>query len=71
VFWPVLLDCIFETEGLFVYLFIYPVIPLTLLAACCAVVVVVYQMMFDPNAVDVASRLSALSIDPDRWVPHS
>jgi hypothetical protein len=36
-----------------------------------AIVVVgdmVYQLMFDPNAVDVASRLNTLSIDPNKWV---
>jgi len=30
----------------------------------------VYQLMFDPNAVDVASRLDALSIDPSKWCPR-
>ncbi|HZR64200.1 MAG TPA: hypothetical protein VFA85_03575 [Terriglobales bacterium] len=29
---------------------------------------VAYDLMFDPNAIDVASRLAALSISPDRWV---
>jgi len=29
---------------------------------------VVYQLMFDPNAVDVASRLDMLSIDPNKWI---
>lgn len=28
----------------------------------------VYHLMFDPNAVDVASRLDLLSIDPDKWI---
>jgi hypothetical protein len=27
--------------------------------------------MFDPNAVDVASRLDALSIDPEKWIRRS
>lgn len=31
----------------------------------------VYHLIFDPNAVDVASRLDALSIDPDRWIRRS
>jgi hypothetical protein len=51
--------------------------------ACCALLclgfflvvycfgVAVYQLMFDPNAVDVASRLDLLSIDPDKWFPRS
>jgi len=30
-----------------------------------------YHLMFDPNAVDVASRLDALSIDPEKWLPRS
>jgi hypothetical protein len=33
--------------------------------------VAVYQLMFDPNAVDVASRLDMLSIDPHKWFPRS
>ena len=28
----------------------------------------VYRLMFDPNAVDVASRLEALSVDPEKWI---
>ena len=28
----------------------------------------VYHLMYDPNAVDVASRLDALSIDPDNRI---
>jgi hypothetical protein len=30
-----------------------------------------YYLMFDPNAVDVASRLDALSIDPEKWIRRS
>lgn len=26
-----------------------------------------YELMFDPNASDVASRLAAISISPDKW----
>jgi hypothetical protein len=36
-----------------------------------AIVVVgdmLYQLMFDPNAVDAASRLDMLSIDPNKWI---
>jgi len=33
--------------------------------------VAVCQLMFDPNAVDVASRLDLLSIDPNKWFPRS
>ena len=31
----------------------------------------IYHLMFDPNAVDVASRLDALSINPDKWFQRS
>ena len=31
----------------------------------------VYQLMFDPNAVNLACRLDTLSIDPDKWFPRS
>jgi hypothetical protein len=37
----------------------------------CAAGVAVYHLMFDPNAVDVASRLDLLSIDPDKLFPRS
>jgi len=44
-------------------------------AAACVLVVclfygffqVGYELMFDPNATDVASRLAAISISPDKW----
>jgi len=26
-----------------------------------------YELMFDPNATDVASRLASISISPDKW----
>ena len=31
----------------------------------------IFHLMFDPNAVDVASRLIALSIDPEKWFQRS
>ena len=37
----------------------------------CLAGIAVYHMMFDPNAVDVASRLDMLSIDPDKWISRS
>jgi hypothetical protein len=40
-------------------------------AAVCLVGGMVYYLMFDPNAVEVASRLDALSVDPDKWFPRS
>jgi hypothetical protein len=27
-----------------------------------------YELMFDPNATDVAARLAAISISPDKWM---
>jgi hypothetical protein len=35
--------------------------------------IVAYEMIFDPNARDVASRLASLSLDPGKWTrgPHS
>ena len=35
--------------------------------ACVMVVQIAYEMILDPNAADVASRLISLSIDPDKW----
>jgi hypothetical protein len=42
------------------------------LAAFCLSVVcffqVGYELMFDPNATDVAARLAAISISPEKWI---
>jgi hypothetical protein len=27
-----------------------------------------YELMFDPNATDVAARLASVSINPERWM---
>jgi len=27
-----------------------------------------YELMFDPNATDVAARLAAISISPEKWM---
>jgi hypothetical protein len=27
-----------------------------------------YELMFDPNAIDVAARLAAISISPEKWM---
>jgi hypothetical protein len=32
---------------------------------------IIYDLAFDPNAVDVGSRLDALSISPDKRTHHS
>jgi hypothetical protein len=42
------------------------------MAAGCVVVVCFfqlgYELMFDPNATDVAARLAAISISPEKWM---
>jgi len=42
------------------------------MAAFCVLVVcffqVGYELMFDPNATDVAARLAAISISPEKWM---
>jgi len=46
-------------------------IPVILAVSCLCVIyllgVFVYDFVLDSNSVDVASRLSSLSIDPDKW----
>jgi hypothetical protein len=29
---------------------------------------IAYELMFDPNATDVAARLAAISITPEKWM---
>jgi hypothetical protein len=41
---------------------------LLFVAAIVVVGDIFYQLMFGPNAVDVASRLDTLSIDPNKWI---
>ena len=41
--------------------------PVVVSLACLATVFLAYELIFDPNAVDVANRLDALSINPDKW----
>jgi hypothetical protein len=67
IFGKALFQCLVETEELFLYV----LVPLVCVAGLCLVGVVVYQLMFDPDAVDVASRLDTLSIDPGKWFPRS
>jgi len=52
-------------------LLLYLLVPVVLIFGLYLVVGMVYHLMFDPNAVDVASRLDLLSIDPDKWIPRS
>jgi len=52
-------------------LFLYLLVPVVLIFGLYLVAGMVYHLMVDPNAVDVASRLDLLSIDPDKWIPRS
>ena len=69
-FGAALAECLLEALELIPY-------ALVLLLTCfCALGVylianMAYHLMFDPNAVDVASRLDALSIDPEKWIRRS
>ena len=60
-------ECLFEAAGLIPIAFILFTLGLCVLMAG----TMVYYLMFDPNAVDVASRLETLSIDPDKWIRRS
>ena len=66
-FGKALLECLLEAVEL---------IPLACIALLCVIPlclfgVAVYHLMFDPNAVAVASRLDLLTIDPEKWFPRS
>lgn len=52
-------------------LFLCLLVPLVLMFGLYLVAGMVYHLLVDPNAVDVASRLDLLSIDPDKWFPRS
>ena len=66
-FGAALLECPLEAAELIPY----ALIVLTLAFGLYLVAGKLCHLMFDPNAVDVASRLNLLSIDPDRWVRRS
>src|SRR5579864_770052 len=51
-------------------LLLYLLVPVVLIFGLYLVAGMVYHLMFDPNAVDVASRLDMLSIDPDKCIPR-
>jgi hypothetical protein len=36
--------------------------------ACASLVWLAYEVMFDSDSVNIASRLAVLSIDPEKWV---
>jgi len=58
------LECLSESEGLFVYV----VIPLLCVAIVWIVGMVVCQVLFDPHAASIASTSDCLSINPEKWV---
>ena len=60
-------ECLLETEELF----FYALIPILCIGALYAVGVMVYQSTFDSRAVEVASNVNPLSIDPNKWLPRS
>ena len=62
-----LLECLFETEELFPYALALVIIGLGLYF----VAGMVYRLVYDPDGVNVASRLDVLSIDPEKWFPRS
>lgn len=67
-FGKVLLECLLEGAA---ELILFACLALVCVAALYLVGGIVYHLMFDPNAVDVASRLDTISIDPDKWFPRS
>jgi hypothetical protein len=66
-FCEALLECLLEGVELIpvACIVLLCLIPLCLFGAA------VYHLGFDPNAVEVASRLDMLSINPDKWFPRS
>jgi type III secretory pathway component EscU len=61
------LELLSESETLFIYL----VLPLLCVAIVGVIGVVVYQVFCDPWAASSASTPDYLSINPERWFPHS
>jgi len=61
-----LLECLLEAQELIPY----ALVVLIIVFGVYLVGALVYQLAFDPDAVDVASRLDAFSIDPDKWNHH-
>jgi hypothetical protein len=44
------------------------VVPVIAAVACASLFWLAYEVIFDSDSVNVASRLALLSIDPDKWV---
>jgi hypothetical protein len=62
-----LLECLLEVSELIPY----ACVVLLFVGGAWIVGDMVYQLMIDPNALGVASRLDAVSIDPNKWFPRS
>jgi hypothetical protein len=61
------LELLLESEELFIYL----VLPLLCVALIGIIGIVVYQLISDPQVSSLASTADYLSINPERWFPHS
>ena len=61
------LELLSESEELFIYL----VLPLLCVAMVGIIGISVYQLISDPQASSLASTSDYLSINPERWFPHS
>ena len=61
------LELLSESEALFIYL----VLPLLCVAIVGIIGISVYQVISDPQALSLASTSDYLSINPERWFPHS
>jgi hypothetical protein len=66
----VLLECLCQTEELFPYALLLLFLGFAFIAFY-LVAGMTYHLIFDPSAVNVATRLDLLSIDPDKWTPRS
>ena len=61
------LELLSESETLFIYL----VLPLLCVAVVGIIGIFVYQVICDPQAASLASTADYLSINPERWFPHT
>jgi len=52
--------CLWEADEVWV--------PVIAAVACASLFWFAYEVMFDPDSVEVASRLAVLSINPDKWL---
>jgi len=63
-FGAALFECLLDAQELIPYAFMLFIFALGIYL----VGSMVYHLMYDPNAVDVESRLDAISINPDNWI---